>query len=76
MHRMGWAWLPHARGSGYDGDMVAYGVVHISEIKNPLYKWHLTRAETKAKIEVEASGGTYNILETVDDVLRVGRRCK
>lgn len=44
---------------------------HIFEIKNPAEKWELTPAEKKRKAEVEAAGGLYCVVLTVEQALIV-----
>jgi hypothetical protein len=44
---------------------------HIVEVKNPERKWKLTPAEIRAKKTIEASGCSYNIVATDDDVMRL-----
>jgi hypothetical protein len=46
---------------------------HILEVKNPAYSWKLTKAELARRDEVEAHGGAYNIVTSIDDVERIMR---
>lgn len=62
------------RNAGFDGVLISpFTGVHIVEVKNPDRKWKLTDAENKTKEEVEARGASYNIIETVEQAVKLAR---
>lgn len=70
--RMHCHWIPMDRNAGFDGVLISpHTGVHIVEVKNPERKWSLTEAEEKVKAEVLARGARYNIVETIDDAVRL-----
>ncbi len=63
------------RYAGFDGVLITPGGgIHIVEVKNPARKWSLTDAEKQTKADVEARGGRYNIIQTVDDAVELVNR--
>jgi len=72
--RLGAVWIKQARTAGFDGVLVYDGKAYIVEIKNPEYAWELTAAESKRLLEVEGEHVAYNIVETIEDALKmIGR---
>ncbi len=68
-------WIPMDRNAGFDGVLITPGGgIHIVEVKNPARKWSLTDAEKQTKAEVEARGGSYHVIESVDDAVALVNR--
>lgn len=56
--------------AGFDGIAISPRTgTHIYEIKDPAKRWKLTEAEQKRKAEVEAAGGLYCVVLSVEQAL-------
>lgn len=70
--KIGCLYIQMDKDAGFDGVLISpHTGVHIVEVKNPSRKWILTDAEKKVKAEVEAREGNYNIIESIDDAVRL-----
>jgi len=60
------------RHAGFDLLVVSpFTGIHIVEIKNPAYKWHLTENEEDFQGLVESVDQTYWVIQTVDEALKM-----
>ena len=71
--RLGAVVIPMQPGQGFDLLVIAANGTHLVEVKNPAYKWELTKEESLMKIRVEQAGQKYNIIEdTAEAAVLVG----
>jgi len=70
LRAVGCIWIPMDRMAGFDAIVISPRTgTHMFEIKDPAKKWALTPAEQKRKDEVEAAGGLYCVVLTVEQAL-------
>lgn len=70
LRAVGCIWIPMDKTAGFDAIVISPRTgTHIFEIKDPEKRWKLTAAEEKRKTEVEAVGGLYCIVLTVEQAL-------
>ncbi len=60
------------RHAGFDLLVVSpFTGIHIVEVKNPAYKWHLTENEQDFQGLVESAGETYWIIDSVEAAMKM-----
>ena len=72
INALGGAWRACSRHEGHDGWVLFRERWYKVEVKNPVKKWTLTKAEKAEMVWTESNGGIYWILEypaDVDDML-------
>ena len=76
LRRAGAEWIPTSGDPkiGFDGLIAFRGELHVAEIKDgskPPSERQLTDCEAKRKEQLEYKNVAYNVLESVDDALRL-----
>ena len=72
LRQIGCVVIPMDRHAGFDLIVVSPRTgVHIVEVKNPLRRWKLTANELETKARITHAGASYEIIETVEDVMRM-----
>jgi hypothetical protein len=61
----GCLWIPMSRLTGFDGLLATTSGLYIVEIKQP--GGQLTKAERARRDEIEALGGEYHVIRTLED---------
>ena len=71
LRRLGCVVIQMQPGAGFDLLVIARNGVHLVEVKNPAYAFELTHYESLLKINVEAIGGEYHVIQSLEDAVRL-----